>query len=133
VAEDASVDAQLRARRTALPEREDADAGHEHRQRREHERCAKDGAHADLVRPGARREHDRDDRDERLGEGRADGRKDGPHGALGEIHGPAEPLDPVGEELRAREDDHERDEQDEQVHGSGVSSSRRVRGCRSVR
>ena len=92
---------------------QDGDAGHEHRQRREHERRPEDRADADLVRRLAGREQDRDDRDHRLGQGRPDRREDGPDGALGELELAPEPLDAVGEQLGAEQDDDEGEDQDE--------------------
>ena len=115
---------------------EDRDAGHEHRQRREHERRAEDRAHADAVRRlGAAAGQDRDDRDHRLRQRRADGGEDGPDGPLGQLELPPEPLDAVREELRAQQDDHERDGEDQDVHraartprGPGRCSARSRRG-----
>ena len=57
-----------------------------------------------------------------------DRRQDGAYGPFGQVDGTAEPLDPVREELGADEDDHERDEQDEQIQGSGSPGSPEVRG-----
>ena len=67
----------------------------------------------------AGREQDRDDRDHRLGQGRADRRQDRADGALGQLELAAEPFDAVGEQLRAEQDDDERDDEDEEVHRSG--------------
>ncbi len=100
----------------------DCDAGNEHGQRREHERRPQDRPDADpvSVRGGTRLagQEDRHDRDERLGQCRADGGEDAAHGTLGQVELAAEPLDPVGEELGAHEDHHEGDEQQEEVHVS---------------
>ena len=48
------------------------------------------------------REQDRDERDHRLRQGRADGGQDAADRALGQVQLVAEPLDAVGEELGAR-------------------------------
>ena len=72
---------------------------------------------ADAVRRlRAAAEEDRDDRDHRLRERRADGREDRADRALGELELPAEPLDAVREQLGAEQDDEERDDEDEDVH-----------------
>ena len=91
---------------------------------------------ADAVRRlGAAAGQDRDDRDHRLGQRRADRGEDGPDGALGELELPAEPLDAVREQLRAEQDDDERDGEDQDVHraartprGPGRCSARSRRG-----
>ena len=75
-----------------------------------------DRADADLVRRLAGREQDGDDRDHRLGQRRADRRQDGSDRALGQLELAPEPLDAVGEQLGAEQDDHEGDDQDEDVH-----------------
>jgi hypothetical protein len=133
VAEDTGIDAHLATGGAPAPECQHRHAGDEHRERGEHERRSEDGPHADLVRRRARREDDRDDRDQRLGQGGPDRGQDRTHGSLGQIQRAPEPFDPVGEQLGPDEDDDERDEQDEQIQGSGSPSSLRFRGCRSVR
>ena len=68
------------------------------------------------------REEDRDDRDHRLGQRRADGRQHGADGALGQVEVVAEPLDAVGEQLRAGQDDEaiaRTAEVDDVHHGEG--------------
>ena len=52
------------------------------------------------------------------GQGGPDRREHGPDGALGELELPAEPLDPVREQLGAGQDDDERDGEDQDVHVS---------------
>ena len=64
----------------------------------------------------ARREQDRDDRDHRLGQGRPDGRQDRADRALGQLELAPEPLDAVGEQLGAEQDDDEGDDQGQDVH-----------------
>ena len=123
VGEDACVDRHHVARRPPPGDDEDRDARDEHRQRREHERRPEDRPDADAVRRlGAAAGQDRDDRDHRLREGRPDGREDRPDGALGELELPPEPLDPVREQLGADQDDDERADEDEDVHGSGLDA-----------
>ena len=68
----------------------------------------------------AGREQDRDDRDHRLGERGPDGRQDRPDGALGELQLAPDPLDAVGEQLGAHQDDHERQGEDDDIHGQAV-------------
>ena len=84
VGQDVGVDEHHVAGRAGAAHVQDGDAGHEHRQRREHERRAEDGPDADLGGVLAGREEDRDDRDHRLGQGRADRGEDRADGPLGE-------------------------------------------------
>ena len=100
-AEDLRVDRHDVAGRPTARRDDHREAGHEHRQRREHERRPEDRADADIVRVLSRREQDRDDRDHRLGQRGADGREHGADRALGEAELPPEPLDAVGEQLGA--------------------------------
>ena len=93
------------------------DAGDEHRERREHERRAEDRPDADAVRRlGAAAGQDRDDRDHRLRQRGADRGEHGADRALGKLELPAEPLDAVREQLRAEQDDDERNDEDQDVH-----------------
>ena len=69
-------------------------------------------------------EHDRDDRHEGLGEGRAHRREDAAHRALAELVAPAEPLDAVGEQLGRGEDDGEGDQQEKDGHDGGKDTRR---------
>ena len=71
----------------------------------------------------AGREDDRDDRDQGLGERRTDRGEHGADGPFRQVQGATEPLDPVGEQLRADQDDDERDQQDEQVQRWGSPGS----------
>ena len=64
----------------------------------------------------AGREQDRDDRDHRLRQRRPDRRQDRADGALGEVELAPEPLDAVGEQLGAEQDDDEREDEDDEVH-----------------
>ena len=107
VGEDARVDAHDVAGRALAGRPQDGDAGHEHGQRREHERRAQDGPDADRVRRLAGREQDGDDRDHRLGQGRADRGQDRADRALGQLELAPEPFDAVGEQLGAEQDDDE--------------------------
>ena len=63
------------------------------------------------------RPEDRDDRDERLRHGRGHGREDAADGALREVQLVAEPLDAVREELGGDQDDRERADEQDDVHG----------------
>src|SRR5207248_1816254 len=64
---------------------------------------------------GAAGEQDRDDRDRRLGEGRADGCEHGADGPLPQPELVAEPFHRVREQLRPDQDQDERDREDPQV------------------
>ncbi len=92
------------------------DPRHKHREGREHEWRTEDRPDADLVRVCLAGEQDRDDRDHGLGQRRSDRREDRADGALGQPELVPEPLDAVGEQLGADQDDHERHAQDQQVH-----------------
>src|SRR5205814_1057915 len=72
------------------------------------------------------REEDRHHRDERLGCGGPDGGEDAPRGALAHLQHAAEPLDAVGEGLRAPED--EREGADDQEDVDRAHRSRLVGG-----
>jgi hypothetical protein len=119
VRQDTGVDSERRVGRAACPEGEDADTGHEHREGREHERRAQDGADADLVGAFARREDDRDDRNQGLWQRRPDRGEHGTDRALAESELAAHPFDAVGEELRREQDHDEADEQDQDVRHRG--------------
>ena len=64
------------------------------------------------------------DRDHRLGQGRADGGQDGADRALGQVQLAAHPLDAVGEQLGADEDDGERDRTGRGASPSSVRDAR---------
>ena len=70
-------------------------------------------------RAGRVREEDGDDRDEGLGQRRADGREHAADRALAELEGASEPLDAVGEQLGGDEDQGEGGEQVHDGHGPG--------------
>ena len=72
-------------------------------------------AHSDLAACDTPPEHDGDERDHRLRQGRAYGRQDGPDRTFGQLELVAEPLDAVGEQLRADQDHHERNGQQTEV------------------
>ena len=94
-------------------------AGHHHPpQRRQHERRAQDRADPDLVARLVSR-HDRDDRQQRLGQGGSDRGEDRADGALRQAEPLADPLDAVREELRRNEDDQERSDQEDPIHVAG--------------
>ena len=116
----------------------DADAGDEHRERREHERRPEDRPHADRVR--------------RLaaaanaiamigiivsGSAVPTAASTEPDRALGQLELAAEPLDAVREQLGAEQDDDEGDREDEQVHlspqpdGGDDADARRRAGRRA--
>ena len=120
--QDAGVDLHHVAGGSSTSLVEDGDAGHEHGERREHERRPQDRADADLVRRRARREQDGDDRDHRLGQCRADRGEHGTHRALGQFELASEPFDAVREQLRAHQDDHECQTEDEQIHAQTVTA-----------
>ena len=131
VEERGRVDAHVLAGRAPAAECEDAHPGHEHRQRREHERRPEDRPDADRVRGlAATGEQDRDDRDHRFGQGSADGRQHRTHGALGKIELAPDPFDAVGEELGADQDDDQRDHEDQD--GQTRTPGDRVRTSRAV-
>ena len=101
------VDGELEGAPAAQVEDHDGGAGDDHRQAREHEGRAEDGADADVLGVGGVGEEDGDDRDQGLGQGRADRREHAAHGALAELEAPPEPLDAVGEQLGGKKDDGE--------------------------
>ena len=118
-AHDGLVHRHLARAPAAQPEDDDRGAGDEHREAREHERRAQDGAHADLVGGRAAGEDDGDDGHERLGKRRADRGEDAADGAFAEVVAAPEPLDPVGEELSRDEDEAEREDEEEDGHRRG--------------
>ncbi len=86
------------------------EADQSHRQGREQERGADDGADRDVF--GALVDAEQgDDRDQRLRHRRADRGEDAADRPFAEAEPVADPLDRVGEEQRAGEDDGEADEQ----------------------
>src|SRR5438034_405305 len=107
----------------ARSERERGDADEQHDERAEHERGAEDRAHPDLVRVWRVGEEDRDDRDERLRSSGPDRREDAPGGALADAELDAEPLDAVGEDLGADQDEDERADDQRDVDGAHPSSA----------
>ena len=125
VREDHGVDRHDVARRTTLRDQQYRDTRDEHREGRQHERCAEDRPDPDTVRrlrPAAGQ--DRDDRDHRLRQRGAHGREDRSHRPLGELELASEPFDPVREQLGAHQDDHERDGEDDDVQlGSALQDS----------
>ena len=90
----------------------------------EHERRPEDRPDADLVRGLAGREQDRDDRDHRLRQRGPDRREHRADGPLGQFELPSEPLDAVGEQLGAEQDDDEGQDQDQDVHRLDGTSER---------
>ena len=97
------VDVHRVARRPPARHEEDRDTGHEHRERREHERRTEDGPDADLVRRVAPAPN----RIAMIGiivSGRAvpTAASTEPDRAFGELELAPEPLDAVREQLRAR-------------------------------
>ena len=123
VGEDAGIDRHHVASRPPPGDDEHGDARDEHRQGREHERRPENRSDADAVRRlRAAAGQDRDDRDHRLRQRRADGREDRPDCPFGELELPPEPLDAVREQLGADEDHDERADEDEDVHRSGLDA-----------
>ena len=103
-----------------------ADARDEHRERREHERCARGSAPTPTrIADAPHGEQDRDDRDHRLGECRADGGQDGADRALGQLELVTEPLDAVREQLGADAGSpRSATEQDRDVHLAPICTPR---------
>ena len=99
----------------AAREDQDRDSDHHHRKRRQHERRAEDRADADLLARGVPR-GDRDDRQDRLGQRRTDGREHRADGALGQAEALPDPFDAVREQLCAGQDHEQRDNQQDPIH-----------------
>ena len=118
-AKDVGVNRHLAASGPPLSPEKDSEAGHKHRQCREHEGCAEDCPDSDLmtsIRVARPCEQDRDERNHGFGQGRAYGRKNAADGTLGQVQLVAEPLDAVGEQLGGNEYDDERDAELEELH-----------------
>ena len=105
-------------------------AGHEHRERGEHERRAEDGADAYLVRVILDVEQDRDHGNGRFRQRGSDGGEHRSDRAFRQAELAAEPLDAVGEQLGAGEDDCERCEEDDEIHRVSLSPVRQPRRAR---
>ena len=105
------------------------EADQAHRQRREQERRADDRADRDVFAAFGAADQG-DDRDQRLRHRGPDRGEDAADRAFAELQPVAEPLDRVGEEQRAGEDDGEADRQQEVRSRRGYSSS--VHFCRSA-
>ena len=121
LADDVGLDVHAVASPPTGPVGKDGATGHEHGQGCEHERCAQDGPDADLIAGSAAARQDRDKRDHRLRQGRADGGQHRADRALGQVELAADPFDAVREQLGAQKDDRERDEEeDDRLHGQCV-------------
>ena len=126
--------------RAPRAEGDDADAGDEHRERREHERRARGSPRRPTSSVASPPPPNAIAMIGIIVSGSAvpDRREHGPDGPLGELELAAEPLDAVGEQLGAQQDDDEGDGEDEQVHLSlqadgGHDRTRGRRGARRAR
>ena len=104
-----------------------------HRQGGQKQRRANDRPDRDVARAGLAPD-DGDDRDQRLGKGGGDRRENAPNRALPKPRLAPEPLDRVCEQERAREEDREaRQQQNNGAHGLGAPRGERGdRPCVSV-
>ena len=116
------VGVQLRPLLAARMEDQRRDPDKCHRDRREQERGADDRSDRDVLGAlGAT--DDRDDRDQRLRHRRADRGEDASRRALADTELVPRPLDRVGEEQRAGEDDREADREEGDFHRCGLPAT----------
>ena len=117
----------------ALTEQVGRQADEQHDERPEHERRAEDGTDPDVVSVDALGEEDGHDRHERLRCRGPDGGEDAAGRALGHPERHAKPFDAVGEQLRADEDEGERDQEEQRVDRCHASVDRGTDGLRLER